>query len=235
MQPMLRHMFLLTALLLNASFLAAQEAAPAIYYPAPRAAWSTDVSIGLRVLTVPRAIAEEEINKAPAVDVQIAMGLPWQFAVDGRMVLQYVTNHFRAGLRWTYRFGPLSAGIGDDAAFWFGFFDFEGFDNSMSGWINYPNLSLGWDFGDVRLTARGEAIYLMSQRSLAGENEVSSTKNRIAGGALTLVLEQPFWHDTHALLGVRLAWTKFHYQSWFAFSTFDRRLLFSELLFGLLL
>lgn len=224
-------------LLLEGAAGIAQEgtAPPGVYFPAPREAWESDVAIGLRVLTVPRDIAEEEINKAPSLDVQAVMGMPWQFSANARVILQYFTNHFRAGARWSQRFGRFSIAVGDDAAFWFGFFDFEGFDNSMNGWINYPNLALGWDFGDVRLTAKGEAIYLLSLHSLAGENEVSTTRNVIAGGALSLVLEQPLWHNTHALLGVRLAWTKFHYQTWFAFSTFDRRLLFSELMFGLLL
>ncbi len=237
MKPFSRHILLLAALLSLGTVLVAQEGAapPGVYFPAPRDAWETDVAIGVRMLTVPRDIAEEELNKAPAVDVQVVTGLPWQFSANGRMVLQYFTNHFRAGARWSHRFGRFTLAVGDDAAFWFGFFDFEGFDNRANGWINYPNLALGWDFGDVRMTAKGEAIFLMSQHSLAGTNEVSETKNTIAGGALSLVLEQPLWRDAHALLGVRLALTKFHYQTWFAFSTFDRHLLFSELLFGLLL
>ncbi len=211
------------------------ERVPAVYFPAVKARWSVDAAVGIRVLTVPRVIAEEELNKAPSVDVQAVMGLPWQFSCNGRMVLQYFTNHFRIGARWSYSLGDFNVALGDDAAAWFGFFDFEGFDNRMSGWINYPNLAVGYDFGDVRLTAKGEAIYLLSLRSFAGDNEVSSTKNIMVGGALSLVLEQPVWHQTHVLLGIRLAWTKFHYQTWFAFSTFDRKLLFSELLFGVLL
>jgi hypothetical protein len=213
----------------------AQDSAPSVYYPAPREAWSTEAAVGIRVLTVPRDIAEEEINKAPSLDAQAVLGLPWQFSLKGRMVLQYYTNIFRAGARWSFRLGDFSFSVGDDVAFWFGFFDFEGFDNRMSGWINYPNVALGHDFGDVRLTAKGEAIFLLAQRSFAGENEVASTKNIMAGGAVSLVLEQPLWHRTHVLLGIRLAWTEFHYQTWFAFSAFNRKLLFSELLFGVLL
>lgn len=208
---------------------------PAVYFPAAKAPWEVDAAIGLRVLTVPRDIAEEELNKAPSVDVQAVMGLPWQFSCNGHMSLQYFTNHFQVGARWSFALGGFDVAIGDDAAAWFGFFDFEGFDNRMSGWINYPNLAVGYDFGDVRMTAKGEAIYLLSLRSFAGKNEISSNRNIMAGGALSLVLEQPVWHQTHVLLGIRLAWTNFHHQTWFAFSTFNRKLLFSELLFGVLL
>ncbi|MFZ1729474.1 MAG: hypothetical protein WBQ23_03890 [Bacteroidota bacterium] len=212
-----------------------QEMPPSVYYPAPKAAWSVDAAVGIRVLTVPRDIAEEEMNKAPSLDVHAVLALPWQFSLNGRMEIQYFTNNFRAGLRWSQRLGDFGVAVGDDIAFWFGFFDFEGFDNRMSGSINYPNIAVGHDFGDVRLTAQGEAIVLFSQRSFAGENEVASAQHVLAGGALSLVLEQPVWHHTHVLLGIRLAWTEFHYQTWFAFSTFNRKLLFSELLFGVLL
>jgi hypothetical protein len=214
---------------------AVRDAPPAVFYPMPREAGDCDAAVGLRVLTVPRDVAEEEINKAPSLELQAVLGLPLQFSVPAFATLQYFTNHFRTGLRWTHRFRNLSISAGDDVAFWFGFVDFEGFDNRANGWMNYPNVSVGYDFGDVRLTAKVEAVYLMSMQSFAGEDEVSMSRNFNTGWALMLVLEQPFWKDTHVLLGFRLARTDFHYQTWFAFSTFDRKLLFSELLFGVLL
>jgi hypothetical protein len=217
--------------------LAAQDATPppSVYYAAPMQAWDTEVALGLRLLTVPREIAEEEINKAPSIEVLTVTGLPWQFAVRSGAVLQFVTNHFRLGAMWSFRLGDVSIGVGDDWAFWFGFIDIEGFDNRANGWVNYPGVSLGYDFGDVRLTVKGEGIFILSQHSLAGENEVSSTKRVLSGGVMTLVVEQPLTEAAHVFLGVRLALTKFHYQTWFAFSTFDRHLLFSELMFGVIL
>ena len=129
----------------------------------------------------------------------------------------------------------MSFGVRTDAAAWFGFVDLEGFDNRGNGWMAYPGVDVGYDFGDVRLTAGTEALFLLARRSFAGDLEVASTKNRIAGVAVILALEQPLWPGSQTALGVRLAWTKFHYQTWFAFSTFDRPLLFSELFFGVLL
>lgn len=87
----------------------------------------------------------------------------------------------------------------------------------------------------MRLTAKGEGMFLFSQRSLAGELQVRSTKRIMTGGMITVVIEQPFSAGTHVLIGIRPALTKFHHQTWFAFSTFDRTLLFSELMFGRLL
>ena len=212
-----------------------QDAQPGIFFPEIREAGAADFSVGIRVLTVPRDIAEEEINRAPSLDLHAVLGLPLNFNVSGRIVSQYVTNYARGGVSWSHAFGRFRLAVGNDAAYWFGFFDFEGFDNRMSGWVEYPNISVGYDAGDVRLTTTGEFIYLISQSSFAGDNEISLKKSTVAGGALTMVIEQPLWHKTQVYLGVRLTWTNFHYQTWFAFSTFDRRLLFSELLFGVIL
>jgi hypothetical protein len=207
----------------------------AVYHPGPLDAWVTEAALGLRLMTLPRAIVEEEINKAPSIELQTMTGLPWQLSLRTGVVLQFVTNHFRFGAQWSFRLGNFSFGIGDDWAYWFGDIDYEGFDNHANGWINYPGASVGYDFGDVRMTARGEGIFIITQRTYAGENEVSFYKGVLSGGALTLVMEQPLTRTAHVQLGVRLSWTNFHYQTWFAFSTFDRRLLFSELLFGVLL
>lgn len=216
---------------------AAQEARkPAsVYHPAPKDEWRTDVAVGLRLMTVPQDIIEEMMNKAPSLEAQAVMGLPLQFSLRGGTVLQYFTNQVRLGMQWSHAMGAVSVGVRLDAAAWFGFVDLEGFDNRGNGWMAYPGAVVGYDFGDVRATAGAEALFVLAQRSFAGDLEVASRKSRVAGGALVFALEQPLWPGSETALGVRLAWTKFHYQTWFAFSTFDRPLLFSELFFGVLL
>lgn len=216
---------------------AAQEARkPAsVYHPSPKDVWRTDVAVGLRMITVPREIIEEMMNKAPSVEAQAVMGLPLQLTLRGGTVLQYFTNKFHFGLQWSNDVGAFSIGVRTDAALWFGFVDLEGFDNRGNGWLAYPGADVGYEFGDVRVTAGAEALFLLAQRSFAGDLEVASTKHKLVGGALLFALEQPLWPGSQTTLGVRLAWTKFHYQAWFAFSTFDRHLLFSELFFGVLL
>ncbi|MBN1447739.1 MAG: hypothetical protein JXA28_07390 [Bacteroidetes bacterium] len=206
-----------------------------VSFPAPRAAWDLRGAVGLRLLTLPQDIVEEEINKAPSLDLGAMYGLPLQWELRGSAVLQYVTNEFRLGARWTHAIGPVGFGAGYDVGLWFGFVDFEGFDNRGNGWTHYPSLSAGYDFGDVYLTFQGEVIWMQAMRTFAGENELRTTRNRIAGTAVSAVLEQPFWGTTQVLFGVRLSFTDFHPQSWFAFSTFERKLLFSELLLGVLL
>jgi len=208
---------------------------PVLCYPASPAGETVQFAVGIRLLTLPQDIVEEEINKAPSLDLAGRLSLfPW-IDVTGNATVQYFSNQLRLGLRSAHRTGDIALSAGYDVGLWFGFVDLEGFDNRANGWTHYPHVSMGYDFGDVFLTVRSELIWMQAMRSFAGNNEVRNTRNRIAGSAWSAVLEQPFWGNTHVQLGLRLSYTDFHYQSWFAFSTFERKLLFSELLFGVLL
>jgi hypothetical protein len=125
--------------------------------------------------------------------------------------------------------------VEDESSYWFGSMPVDGFDTEAYGWMNYPSLSLGYNAGGVLLTAKVEAVLLLNLRSYVGENEVGSDKNVFGGGALTLVMEQAFWKETHVTLGARIALTQVHPQTWFAFSGVKRKLLYSELIFGVIL
>jgi hypothetical protein len=219
----------------NAHILGQERFPEALYFPHPLEPGQWEKSAGIILLTIPRDIAEEEINIAPSIDLQSAVGLPWQFSVTGRATVQYVTNRFQAGVRWSQELGPFGISAGYDLAFWFGFLNNSIFDNSMNGWEHYPNLSIGMRIDDVLMTLKGEAIIVTSLKSWAGSNTVAIGKNSLAGGAATFMLEQPFWKNTRVMLGLRLAWTEFYHPTWFAFSTFNRKLLFSELIFGFIL
>jgi hypothetical protein len=212
-----------------------QERAPSVFHPRPKNTGEVDASLGLRVLAVPRDISEDELNRAPALDVQVTVGLPLQLTFLSSAAVQFLTNQVKGGLRWSHCFGDFCVGAGDEVAFWFGFVYIEGFDNSVRGWMHYPHVTIGYETRDVRLSLRGEWIYTLSERSFTGENEVSSSKTRLLGFAGSLMMEQPLLRDMHVVLGVRLSYTEFHHQTWFAFSAFKRKLLYSELLFAVLL
>jgi hypothetical protein len=212
-----------------------QEQVPSVSHPRPKRAGAVDASLGLRVLAVPRDISEDELNRAPALDAQMVMGLPLQFTLLLATEIQFLTNQLKGGLRWSHCVGDFCLGVGDELAFWIGAVDFSGFDNSMRGWKHYPHLTLGYEFKNVLLSLRGESIYTLSERSFTGENELSSSKNRLRGYAGSLMLEQPLLHNMHVILGIRLSYADYHHQTWFAFSAIERRLLYSEFLFAVLL
>jgi len=208
---------------------------PGVHYPSPLTFGEWHGSIGLSLSPLPKEIVEEEMNQSPAADFQSRLGMPWGFSIDGRALVQVLQNHFSLGARWSHFFGRFAVAIGDDIAWWFGFLTLEGFDNSADGWLNYPYVSIGYDFGTFRLSARAEMALVMAYRSYAGDNRISTDRNSFNGLSFSLVIEQPFWKNTHMALGVKMSYLRFYYQSWFAFETFKRYLFIPEISVGFIL
>ena len=197
--------------------------------------WEWQWSAGLSLSTLPKEIVEEELNQSPALDINSRLGLPWGFSADVRLLIQVLTNHIAVGGKWSHAFGPLSLSLGDDAAWWFGFLTIEGFDNSANGWLNYPNITVGYDFGRFRLSVRGELLLVLSYASYAGTNLLASDKNGFGGFSASVIIEQPFWKNTHVTLGFKASYLRYFYQSWFAYETFNRYLFVPELSVGFIL
>ncbi len=208
---------------------------PAVAYPGPLNLWQWERSVGISLSTLPRVIVEEELNQSPALDARSRLGLPWGFSAEVRILAQVLTNHVECGGSWSFSLGRFAFSIGDNAAFWFGFLTIDGFDNSANGWLNYPHVSIGYDLGRFRCTLRADMLLVLSFRSYAGDYLLASDKNGFGGYSASLTIEQPFWKNTHVLIGFKASYLKYFYQSWFTFETFNRYLFIPELSFGFLL
>jgi hypothetical protein len=208
---------------------------PFILAPLPVSPKDWHVSAGLTLVTPPRDLTEEVALRVPAFDLHALYGLPSNFFLDGRVISQVVQNHFSAGGRWAHPMGKFSFSLGYDVAWWFGFLEVEGFDSKASGWLNYPSVTLGYDLGDVYLLVKTEAILNLFYRSYVGDEEISTDINKFSGMAFTFAVEQPFYKNTHLTLGLRGTYTKFHWQTWALFSTFDRYLFYPEIIVGFML
>lgn len=229
----------LTFLLLIASDASAQETLarrPFIFYPSPMAENDWQVSVGLTLVTPAKEITEEVALRAPTFDLHALYGLPSNFYLDGRVLAQVLQNHFSVGGRWAHPMGKFSFSLGYDVAWWFGALTtIDGFDTKASGWLNYPNVTVGYDLDDVYLLAKAEAILNLFFRSYVGDTELTTDQNKFSGMAFTIALEQPFWKNTHLTLGFRATYTKFHWQTWSLYSTFDRYLFYPEIIIGFIL
>jgi len=208
---------------------------PRLYFPAPLGLWQWQNSVGLAVATLPKDIVEEELNQSPALDVHSRLGFPVGLSLDARLLIQVLTNHISVGAKWSHTYGRFAFSVGDDIAWWFGFLTVEGFDNSANGWLNYPNISVGYDVGKFRLALKAEALLVLSFSSYAGENVIASDRNSFGGVSVAFAIEQPFWKSTHVTLGLKTSYLRFFYQSWFTYETFNRFLFIPELFVGFLL
>jgi hypothetical protein len=226
----------LLALLLLPSLVWTQQASfPSILYPAVPAETQWQTSVGLTLTTPPKELTEENWIRGPAFDLHTLYGLSPEFALDGRLISQVIQNHLSVGVRWAHPIGNFSIGAGDDVAYWFGFLNTGGFDSKAHGWYNYPSVTLGYNLGDVRLIAKGEAWIDLYHATLLGDNEVATDGKKLVGGSFTFALEQAFWKNTQLTLGFRGTWTKYHWMTWQLFTTFDRYLFYPEIIIGFIL
>ncbi len=203
-----------------------------ICYPGHYDFGKLNFTAGFTIAYLPEKIVEEEINTLPMIDMNLRLGLPYGFSFYGRASSVYITNQFTAGLLWSCKLNNLAFSFGDDIAYWFGKFGYEGFDVATKGWMNYPYISAGYDFGHFYFTVKAELIILTSLKDEIGGTIVNDISNNVSGIAFSFIVEQPFWNDQHVMAGLKISDTKFFYQSWLSYETFDTYMTFPEFVFG---
>jgi hypothetical protein len=208
-----------------------------VYFPYPMQQRKWHSSAGLTFTRIPANITEDVQVAAPAGDLHILRKLKHGFYIDGRVNFQFVQNQFSVGPRWAYAIDEfLSVSIGDDFAWWFGILNIEGFHTKADGWMNYPNLSFGYQFKkQVLLTLKGEAIINLSYQSNVGDDLTDYNISKFSGWACTFALEQPFFNKTNFILAFKGQYTNFFYQTWSLYPTLNRKLFYPEIIVGFIL
>jgi hypothetical protein len=183
---------------------------------------------------MPMDVVEESASiRWPLFTLEAHYGLPENFILNGRINTQIITNHLLLGGKWVSSpHERLHLSVGYDLAYWFGKLKQYGFNNTANGWINYPNLTVGYDFGKVALSVKGELNIITSQTSYADDIEVSTDKNFFNGGSVTVYLEQPLWKNTTVSLAYRANFLKFYYPEWLLFPTINKFYFIPELEVG---
>ena len=230
--------FVVCFLLISSYSLAQQDDSTRTYVVFPREAnaYTFSGSIGATTTFVPRPIAEEEIRQIPMLDGNFRYNLPLNFALTGRLGSNYITNLASIGAQWSISYGRVSLAVGDYTTLWYGIAAMDNsFDVSAIGWLNTPHVSLGFAFDEVLISVRAEALYVTARSTRVGDIEVANEKNIFAGGSLGVYTEQPFFRNTHILLGLKINNLSNAYQSWLAFSTFNDRLTYPEFSIGVIL
>jgi hypothetical protein len=212
-------------------------AQPLLLYPAHPPQGTFWTSMGFTAVAPPVEITEALQVRWPAFDYHTLYGLPNNFSIDGRAAVQVLQNRVAVGPRWVSHVGPVSLSLGYDLAFWFAFLKVEGFDSKGHGWQGSPSLSLGYQLGrNVAASVKGELMMDYSLKTSQGDLDVTSISSKtFTGYALTMSLEQPVYHEHYMTLSFRAMYTKFYWQTWSLYSTFDRFLFFPEIAVGFIL
>jgi hypothetical protein len=196
-----------------------------IIFPHNPDPYKADFAAGISLTILPRRIVEDQVRQLPMVDVRMRLGLPYQFALNARANLIYVTNQFTLGLSWTQSFDHFSFGLHNDASLWLGAMDFSGYDTYGLGIINSPGISIGTNIDDMYFTLRTDLLMQFYQKTIFGNDAVSRYKPEIAGVAFTFSVEQNLFFDHRILWGMRLQYARPQYEIWLAFYDVNIRLL----------
>ena len=210
--------------------------AKSVFFPYPMEKhWKS--SLGFVLTTMPQEITEEQHYRVPAIDFHVLKKVSKRLYLDGRINAQVLQNMVSLGPRWaTPITNKLSVAVGDDVAWWFGFITTEGFKTRGGGWLNTPNLSLGYQFNNkILLTIKAEALMNLSFKAHAGENLVAGNYRLFSGSAFSIILEQPLYNHHSLTLGFRAIYTDFFWQTWALFETFQRNIYYPEVTVGLIL
>jgi hypothetical protein len=227
----------LTAILLISSFQFAQPlndpGLQSFLYPQKLQSGNLKYLAGMSLANLPEDVIEsDDLFRAPLFKFHALYGIPKNFSIEGSLNTNLVTWHFSLGPKWNYVFDKLSFALGYDVAYLFGGLKQFGFDSSIKGWMNYPNVAIGYKFSKFTISVKGELVLVTSLTETADDLEVESDINTFSGYTLTTVVEQALWKENYFLVGLKINWVKFYYPQWAAFSTFDRLFFIPELTVG---
>lgn len=196
---------------------------------------SINLSIGPSLTMLPQPLTEYP-TPAPMIDLRWRVPTPSNIHAYGRLGSNFATSIMQAGGMYAHNIGDFSLGAGYSVAYVYGNIDFiDGFNTTQARWVNYPMVNVTAKLDKVTLTARAEIEMITSLLQRIEDQDVASDVNSFSGGALTIAAEQPFWNDTHVLLGVSFSYSSNPYQAWFIYNTFNERLFSSELFVGFIL
>ncbi|MCK8491652.1 MULTISPECIES: hypothetical protein [Spirosoma] len=211
---------------------------PEIYFPQAPTPGKWRKSIGAVFTTTPPELTEEVRVSVPAIDFNVQRGLTKHLYLTTRIQTQIVQSNVSVGLRWaTPLTDRLHMSVGYDLSGWFGALKIKDVFNSQAyGAQSLPSLSVGYRLTrDLEVTLRSEAIMDLYYRSKVGTLAVVYDRRQINGVAFTVMLEQPFYNNQHVSVGFRAAYSNFNWQLWSLYDTFDRNLLYPQLIFGFIL
>jgi hypothetical protein len=200
----------------------------AMLFPSPAKKWAFKVSAGISMVRPPKDLLENAIQ-APLVNIHAIFGLPLRFSIDGNLSTIVVSNQFSLGPRYSFLYKNIGVSAGWDVAFLYGQLKQAGFDNSISAWSHYPNLSVGYKLKSMAFTIKGEMVIVTRAVTKTGTNELVQSRNFLNGGTLAFYLEQRIHKKKVFVIGLKDNYVKLYWPTWMLFSTFNRHYHIPEL------
>ncbi len=205
-----------------------------LHYPSAYHRWEFAFMSGISLAKLPVVISENEISHSPMLRLDFRIGLPYEIFAMAEISTNYISNLAGLSFGWTFFEEPIAIAVGTKISGWFGHLELDNEDFSSRGWILSPFITAGIKFEDIYTSFTVESqhsrYYTFSQNEFIG-----LVRDNFAGIAAQLKLEQPLWSDNYVLLGIKVTYSKFFYQSWLSYSTNNDLLIYPEIFFGIIL
>ena len=235
------YLFLLTILVVCADSgrANAQDDSPDLYFQYPHITADQNFSHAFSIHTarLPEDMIEEASNwvRAPLFDYEAAYVFADDFQLSGAIQSNIITWQFSAGVHWVKSFNRFSLSVGIKTAYFFGNLNHFGFKSKVTGWINSPQVTLGYRFPGFALSIKSEADFLSVMDQFADNIEINSEHSVFNGIAFSFFIEQPLWKDNIVFIGGRANYLKYYIPAWAVFPTFDRYFWIPEFVVGIVL
>ncbi len=227
-------LFFLSACAQDTAFYA-KHAAILFPYPMYREKWRS--AIGISLLTTPQDITEEVRLRIPLLSFQAIRRINDNLQINSQLLFQALQNHLSTGLHVVVPVNKqLYVSAGDDIGFWFGFLKLSGFNSRGSGWLDYPNVSVGFKTNNnLLISFKAEASFNLFYEAANGESKLHSGTAYYNGEAFTLALEQPFYNRRHLALAFSAINNYFYWGTWSLFYRTDRKIFYPQISVALIL
>jgi hypothetical protein len=202
-----------------------------VKFPKPYKDYEFNSSAGLSLTVLPRSVFEDAVSQLPMVYFKLRYGLPYNLSLTGKVSTIYYTNQASIGIMWSYQINDFYLSLGYEWGQWYGFMNSEGLLIKSRGSLNYPSISFGHQIDKVLLTLKGELL-IQTQKTAVDAEAIGKTFDGVTGFSTAFIVEQPLWNNHFVLGELKLNFTKFHYQTWLSYSTFDTLIIYPEIIFG---
>lgn len=191
----------------------------------------------LSLAKLPEDVIEEASSYiyAPLLNFEVLYGLPYGFSAHSDFSTNWVAFHFSLGPKWSYRYKRVSVALGYDVAYVYGRLYKFGFNSEIKGWINYPNITLGFAFNKFTLSFKADATFITNLEQFNDDIKIGTDKNKITGVSFGVTVEQPLWKKNFVSLSFKGNFTRLYYPSWAVFPTWERYNFIPEIVIGLVL
>ena len=219
---------LIAGILGSPALLYAQQKSPpidigqeSIYFPHQYQKSKLQYGLGFYFTKLPFDWVENALE-APLIDLQLTLGLPAGFSLDGSLNTVVVSNEVTLGGRWNFIHRNFSFNLGYDLGYSLGMMNIAGFKNTGMMLTHYPNASIGFKTKTLAFTFKGEALIIAWGQMKTGEDLMSRTANFFDGMSGAIYMEQRIFRKKILVIGFKENYVKYYWPAWMVFTTFNR-------------